>query len=173
MLSWKNETRKLRDLIPWEDNPRQISKAHARRLEQGLEKFGQVQTIAIAPDNIIYDGHQRTGVWSLAKQYGPDYEVDVRVASRPLTEAEQRELVILLHTGTVGEWNWDMLSGWQPEELKDYGFDNDMLGGLKLDIASLGNFLESEEATKEPAGKEVRYHECPNCGHTWENIYGN
>ena len=31
-LTWTNETRRLRDLVDWERNPRQISEAQFRRL---------------------------------------------------------------------------------------------------------------------------------------------
>ena len=66
-IEWTNERRKLRDLIPWDHNPRQISTKEAERLGDSLEEFGQIQTIAIGPDGEIYDGHQRRAVWSLLR----------------------------------------------------------------------------------------------------------
>jgi ParB-like chromosome segregation protein Spo0J len=111
-LTWTNDTRRLGDLVPWEHNPRQIKEAEAERLLDSLETFGQVQTIAIGPNNEIYDGHQRRYVWAAAVKYGPDFRVDVRVASRPLTERERQQLAVYLHEGTVGEWNFDELANW-------------------------------------------------------------
>ena len=39
-LTWTNSTRKLSDLIPWENNPRQIGEADAARLAESLDQFG-------------------------------------------------------------------------------------------------------------------------------------
>ena len=58
-ITWTNETRRLSELIPWDINPASIDKASAKRLEESLDEFGQVQVICISPTNEIYDGHQR------------------------------------------------------------------------------------------------------------------
>ena len=61
-IQWTNVTRKLSDLIPWAMNPRQINEKQAERLEHSFKVFGQVETIAIGPDNQVYNGHQRLKV---------------------------------------------------------------------------------------------------------------
>ena len=130
-LTWKNETRKLKDLMPWALNPRQINSEQARRLLESLEEFGQVQTIAIDPEGVIIDGHQRLHVWAAEEKFGPEYEVDVRVASRHLTDRERMKLTTRLHAaGAVGEWDYDVLANWdvEPEELVDWGFTEEELG---------------------------------------------
>jgi len=128
MITWTNERRKLRDLIPWEHNPRQINKREAERLGDSLAEFGQIQTIAIGPDNEVYDGHQRKAVWSLLPQFGPDHEVDVRVSSRPLTEKERQKLVIYIHRGTNANWDWDELANtFEVPDLLEWGFDESEL----------------------------------------------
>lgn len=125
MITWTNERRKLRDLIPWEQNPREINTKEAQRLGDSLEEFGQIQTIAIGPDDEIYDGHQRKAVWSLLPQFGPDHEVDVRVSSRALTEKERQKLVVYLHRGTMGQWDWDALANtFEVPELLEWGFSD-------------------------------------------------
>jgi len=90
-ITWTNDKRKLSDLTPWQRNPRQIREDEARRLAESLDEFGQIQTIAIGPDNEILDGHQRQLVWAASEKFGPDQVVDVRVASRPLTEKEREK----------------------------------------------------------------------------------
>ena len=95
-LLWSNERRKLRELVPWDDNPRTISKGAARRLQESWRRFGQVMPLAIGPNNEIYDGHQRKSVLELVSEFGGDMLVDVRVASRPLTREEQEQLTLLL-----------------------------------------------------------------------------
>jgi len=128
-IIWTNEKRKLGDLTEWEKNPRQINKDQARRLRQSLSEFGQVQAIAIDPDNMIIDGHQRRAVWGMADEYGLDFVVDVRVASRKLTDKEQQKLTIFLGKGAVGEWDFDALANFfQVDDLIDWGFKEYELG---------------------------------------------
>lgn len=67
-IQWTNVTRKLKDLQPWAQNPRQINESQAERLEHSFRLFGQVETIAIGPDNQVYNGHQRLKV--LTTEYG-------------------------------------------------------------------------------------------------------
>ena len=117
-ITWIDDRRKLSEMIPWPRNPRQITHAQAERLVDSVESFGQVETLAIGPDNELYNGHQRLAV--LMQQYG-DMEVDVRVSSRPLTEAEREKLTVYLHKGAAGEWDFDALSEWDLDVLTDFG----------------------------------------------------
>jgi len=121
-ITWSNEKRKLSELVPWERNPRQITDKQAKRLEESFEQFGQVEIIAIGPENQIYNGHQRLKV--LSQKYGADYEVDVRVASRALTEKEREKLTVYLHKGAAGDWDYDLLANeFELDDLLDWGFD--------------------------------------------------
>jgi len=149
-ITWTNTKRKLSDLIPWERNPRQTKRDQARRLVESLEQFGQIHPIAITPDNMIIDGHQREKVWSAADKYGPDLEVDVRVASRALTEKEREKLTIFLHKGAAGEFDFDILANeFEVGDLLDWGFDEKELG---LDGFSIP---EDEEAEPEVTISDV------------------
>ena len=122
-ITWTNSTRKLSELIPWPINPAQIGKDEAKRLEESLTEFGQIQTIAISPTDEIYDGHQRQTVWGASRKFGMDYEVDVRVSSRELTEQERKKLVIYLRKGTVGAFDWDILANnFEIPDLLEWGF---------------------------------------------------
>ena len=121
-ITWSNEKRKLSELVPWERNPRQINDKQAKRLEESFEQFGQVEIIAIGPGNEIYNGHQRLKV--LSQKYGADYEIDVRVASRALTEKEREKLTVFLHKGAAGDWDFDVLANeFELDDLLDWGFD--------------------------------------------------
>jgi len=128
-LTWTNAQRRLGDLVPQDDNPKEIDKASAARLKQSRLKFGQVQTLAISPDGHLLDGHQRQAVWAAAKELGPDLLVDVRVASRELTPHERHELTVLLQQGTTGSWVGDKLLGWgeADEHLIAWGLDKSQL----------------------------------------------
>jgi len=120
-ITWSNQRRKLSELVPWERNPRQITDKQAKRLEESFEQFGQVEIIAIGPENQIYNGHQRLKV--LSQKYGSNYEVDVRVASRALTEKEREKLTIFLHKGAAGDWDFDVLANeFELPDLVEWGF---------------------------------------------------
>ena len=129
-MLWTNEKRKLSDLKPWERNPRQIKDKQAKLLAESFSDFGQVETIAISANGDIYNGHQRLSV--LAGKYGMDYEIDVRVSSRDLTEKERERLTVYLHRGATGEWNFDELANWDMSELLTWGFEE---GDFPFDVA--------------------------------------
>ena len=155
-ITWTNEKRKLSELIPWPRNPRQIKTDQAKRLVQSFDEFGQVETIAIGPGNDIYNGHQRLNV--LASKYGKDYEVEVRVASRALTEKEREKLTVFLHKGAAGEWDFDTLANeFELEELLEWGFSEKELQLLGMVVPE---FPEYDETVAD--GIEVC--KCPNCG---------
>jgi len=95
-----------------------------------LRDFGQPDVLAIGPNNEVYNGHQRLNVW--AEQHGPDFEVDVRVSSRQLTEKERERLTVLLHKGAAGEWDFDTLANeFDLDELLEWGFEE---SDLELDL---------------------------------------
>ena len=117
-IQWTNEKRTLTQFIPWPRNPRQIKGAQVKRLQDSFEEFGQPEQIVIGPANELYNGHQRLKSW--LSEFG-DIEIDVRVSSRPLSEKEREKLTLYLHKGAAGEWNFDELSGWELDELIEWG----------------------------------------------------
>ena len=158
-ITWSNEKRKLSELVPWERNPRQITDKQAKRLEESFEQFGQVEIIAIGPENQIYNGHQRLKV--LSQKYGADYEVDVRVASRALTEKEREKLTVYLHKGAAGDWDYDTLANeFELPDLVEWGFEPFELG---INNEPAPEFKEYDESVAD----DVEFIECPNCGHKW------
>jgi site-specific DNA-methyltransferase (adenine-specific) len=144
-ITWTNTRVKLGDLKPWADNPRQSSKIQARRILQSFEKFGQVEVVAVGPGLEVYDGHQRLS--ALLTIHGAGYELDARQASRELSDAERRELVVSLHAGAVGSWDWDRVSSWDASELQGWGMDKDLLKAWNNDANNLKELLKSEAPT--------------------------
>jgi DNA modification methylase len=134
---------RLGDLKPWASNPRQSSKAQAKRILRSFERFGQVEVVAIGPGFEVYDGHQRLS--ALLTIHGEDYMLDARQASRALSDAERRELVVSLHAGAVGSWSWDALSSWSADELTGWGMDKDLLKSWNNDANNLKELLQSEQ----------------------------
>ncbi len=166
-ITWSNVQVTRGELQPWADNPRLSTKAQARRLLESWQRFGQVQTIAIGPAGQVYDGHQRLS--ALLTLHGKSYQVDARQASRELTDEERRALVVTLHAGAVGAWDWDSLSGWDAGLLTDFGMDSETLTNWQRDVTALGNLLASEAPDfpeyDESIADGVEVCKCPTCGH--------
>jgi DNA modification methylase len=161
-MFWTNEKRKLSDLKPWERNPRQIKDKQAKLLAESFSDFGQVETIAISANGDIYNGHQRLSV--LAGKYGMDYEVDVRVSSRDLTEKERERLTVYLHRGATGEWDFDELANWDMSDLLTWGFEE---SDFPFDVAPATN----EGADAEPQidkAEELRQKWNVQSGQMWQ-----
>jgi DNA modification methylase len=92
-----------------------------------------VETLAVDCSNNILNGHQRYSV--LAGQYGMDYEVDVRVASRELTERERQQLTVYLHKGAAGEWEpTTLFENFDINDLTAWGFNTDELDEMFADF---------------------------------------
>lgn len=149
-ITWTNVTASLADLQPWEHNPKTSTKKQAGQLARSFDELGQFQTIAIGPAGEVYDGHQR--LTALLAAHGPGYQVEARQASRPLTEQERRKIAI--YSRQIGAWDWDILSGWQPQELTAWGFDVDLLTDWRRDVAALGDFLGGEDKPPEAGDAE-------------------
>ena len=169
LVTWNSITVKLGDLKPWQRNPKTISKEHAKRLLSLWERLGQFQTIAIGPDCEVYDGHQRLNV--LMSAYGRDYEVMALQSSRALSEKEREELVVAAHVGTVGQFDWEQLSGWDAPELIAWGMDEATLKDWSRDIAGLNELIGSESPDFQPVGIDEQGRldqkkpvKCPECG---------
>lgn len=153
-IAWTNQRRKLSDLKPWDRNPRQIKDKQAKLLAESFQDFGQVETIAIGPGGEIYNGHQRLSV--LAGQHGMSHEVDVRVASRELSEKERERLTVYLHRGATGEWNFDELANWDMSDLLSWGFEE---SDFPFDVKGVPDFKEYDESVE----NEVEMITCPHC----------
>jgi hypothetical protein len=152
-MIWTNTTVKLKDLKPWQNNPRQSTKKQAQRILESFDKFGQVQVIAIGPDNEVYDGHQRLS--ALMTIHGTEYQVDARQCERQLTEAERQALVITLHAGAKGEWDWDTLANWDIDAILGNGMDMEFLKELKSDSKAMELLLKSNEPPTEDAEPQI------------------
>lgn len=155
-ITWTNITVRLGDLQPWERNPRKSSKKQAQKMLESWDKFGQVQTVAVSPSLSVLDGHQRLS--ALLTVHGKGYEIDARQASRELSESEREQLVVTLHTGATGSWDWEELANWDATSLQEWGFDSDALSQWNTDAVSLALMLEVEaarELTEERRAKDA------------------
>lgn len=152
-ITWTPTTVELGALVPWERNPKRMSKAAAERLLANWQDLGQWQTLAIGPHGEVYDGHQRLS--ALLRVYGKDYAVQALQASRALTDDERARLVIEGSASAVGSFDWDALSGWDAGALQGFGFDGDLLAAWNDQAANLRELLESEIAEEEISEERI------------------
>ena len=156
-LTWTPVKIKLGQIRQWKNNPRYSTKKDAANLVKSLKDFGQPEAFSVSPfdGNMVdlYNGHQRTLSWMASK--GADFEVWAMQSNRPLTEREKEKLTIFLHTGAVGRWNWDALSGWSAADLREWGMDEDTLKGWQSDAKELTELLNSEQAESADAEPQI------------------
>ena len=120
-LAWHTEQRTIKDLIPAEYNPRQMTEKQAKELRKSLDKFDLVEIPAVDVDGTILAGHQRL---AMLGQMGRSGEaIDVRVPNRKLTDSEAKEYNLRSNKNT-GEWDMDKLFAMPEELLHEVGFDN-------------------------------------------------
>lgn len=151
-ITWKNETRKLGDLLPWEYNPKVLPERAADGLRVSIQKFGFAVPLLIDPDGEIIDGNQRAALMALMDEYGPDAVVDVRVASRKLTWDERRELVVRLKENQA-DWDEDLLADlYEPDELLAWGMDDWRLRELLGDDIDQADLIEQRDDSGNETG---------------------
>jgi DNA modification methylase len=123
-LVWHNEKRKVKDLVPYGQNPRVLTDDQAKHLSQSLKKFNLVEIPAIDTNNKIVAGHQRVKIMLLLGR--GEEEIDVRVPSRKLTDEEFKEYNLRSNKDT-GEWNMDLLAELDENFLAEIGFSSEEL----------------------------------------------
>ena len=131
----KIESKLVKDLNPASYNPRQISSKQYKDLKESVKKFGLVDPIIVNKDNTVIGGHQRLKICKDLKY------VDVDCVMLDLSKEEERELNIRLNK-SGGEWDFDLLSNFEIEELKDWGFKEIELG---LNIDKIDNDEEPKD----------------------------
>lgn len=139
-LEWSTEQRKVKELVPYEYNPRKLTEEKKELLIRSLEKFNLAEIPAINTDNVIIAGHQRIKV---LMEIGRGEEViDVRVPSRTLTEIEFKEYNITSNV-PIGFWDVDVLD----EHFGDV--DLEILGLFVADIEIPGEGISGDENNEE------------------------
>ena len=122
----KIEKIEISKLKPATYNPRQITKKQYSDLKESIDRFGLVDPIIINKNgNVVVGGHQRLKICKELKHT----EIDCVVLD--LNKEQERELNIRLNK-SGGEWDFDLLSNFDIQELKEWGF-KDIELGLNID----------------------------------------
>jgi ParB-like chromosome segregation protein Spo0J len=147
-ISWSTQKKRISDLIPYPQNPRQLTEKQHKDLTASLKKFDLVEIPVANLDNTIIAGHQRLMILS---QLGRgDEEIDVRVPDRLLDEQELKEYNIRSNKNTGG-WDFDKLAnGFDLNDLTDWGFGAEELG------LNDEQFSDKKKKDKEEKAKNIK-----------------
>jgi DNA modification methylase len=133
-LAWTAGVREVKDLFPWQENPRKISQQALKKLKEKITQNGFHSVIVIDTDNTILSGNQRkTALIELGVS-----TVNVLIPSRKLTDKERRKIGIESNIND-GEWDFDKLKSFDLELLQFAGFDE----------KELVKFWDEEKDTKD------------------------
>lgn len=144
-LEWYTEKRKVKELVPYEYNPRILTEAKKEKLRKSLEKFNLAEIPAVNTDNKIVAGHQRILV--LMELGRGEEEIDVRIPNRTLTEEEFKEYNVRSNI-QVGEWDLDILDEMFADiNLEELGLNVD---DLQIDDIIPENLRSEEEQDFDP-----------------------
>jgi DNA modification methylase len=127
------ELRKIDDIRPYERNPR-INDQAVDAVAASLAEFGFRQPIVVDADGVIIAGHTR---WKAAKKLGLA-KVPVHVATDLTPEQVRAYRIADNKSGELAEWDLEILPI-ELAELREGGFDMDLLAFDEEDLASLLN----------------------------------
>ncbi|MGR3179937.1 MAG: hypothetical protein ACUZ8E_17995 [Candidatus Anammoxibacter sp.] len=158
-IIWKEETRKVSDLKPYERNPRTITKKEFEWMQQSLQEDGYHDRIRINTDNTIVSGHQRFRALKANGMKGRD-QIIVLVPSRSLNVEEfLRNLIRSNHD--AGDYDIDILSNnFEVMDLYNWGMDLEVLG--------MGVGFEPVEDDTRLDEKKYYTTKCPKCSLEFE-----
>ena len=137
----------LREMIVYQQNEKNIVICGNMRLKalkeliipfDHVEKFKAVDSIKLNSDN--------TKIASIDVKIAPDW-----------LDAKKLRAIAIKDNNSFGEWDFELLANeWELPELQDWGMD-------ALPDFSVGDEKELDESIAD----DVKYNECPECGHKW------
>ena len=138
----------IEDIKPYEQNPR-INDQAVDAVAASLKEFGWRQPIVVDGDGVIIVGHTR---WKAAKKLGQT-KVPVHVAKDLSPEQIKAYRIADNKTGDLAEWDMELLPI-ELNQLRDLGFDMDLVGFSDSELAGLLNPVVNEGLTDEDAVPE-------------------
>ena len=155
-ITWDTKSVKISDLKEYKYNPRRITKKRYDDMVRSLKEDGYHKRVMIDVDNTIIDGNQRKKAF--IDVFGKDYKIEVLFPDKKLTEKEIDRINIRANL-YYGSYDYDILSSrFDPEELYDFGMDENMIVGFYEDI-------EDDKGSKKSGKKEKPKCDCSCCKH--------
>lgn len=155
LIEWIEEEIPVKQLKPYERNPRRITVEDFDRLKDSIAKNGYHQRILVMKDYSVIGGHQRIK----ALQELGITKIKVLVPDRELSEEQFKEIMIKDNL-PFGSWDFDILSSdFEPATLVEYGMPKDWLPDFSpAKEEEQGKLDEKEEI-------EPQLVHCPKCKH--------
>ncbi len=152
--SMQIEIRSIKDIRPYEHNPRNNDSA-VDAVAASIKEFGWQQPIVVDRDGVIIAGHTR---YKAAKKLRCD-TVPVVVAENLTDEQVKAYRLADNKTGELAGWDFsaleEELAGLAQIDMQQFGFAGSEAEDLNIDN------LFAEAAPKEKEAKEIK---CPHCG---------
>lgn len=154
-LVWRTEKRKVNSLIPYEKNPRSITKTQEEQLDSSVDTYGYVELVAINTDSVIIAGHRR--VEALKRLGRGEEEIEVRIPNRKLSEKEFRAY-LLISNRSGGTFDFEKLaSDFDIDELLTAGFDSLDLSNIFDDnLEVFDDEFDEVKETKEARKTDIK-----------------
>jgi len=144
-INWTTQKRIVRDLIPYPENPRLLTDKQAKDLEKSIRKFNLVEIPVVNVDNVVIAGHMRLKTMVLIGR--GDEEIEVRVPTRKLSDAELKEYNVRSNKNT-GSWDFEMLANsFDTPMLMEVGFTEFELTGASEESTN-SNVIDCPHCTK-------------------------
>lgn len=153
-------------LIPYARNARKIPDSAVTKVAASIKEFGFRVPITITDENVIVAGHTRLMAAKKLKMQ----TVPVHVLSGLTPQQIKAYRIADNRTAEETEWDSELLA-LELQELKTLGVDLTITGLDHVEIeGALQAFTPAEEDQQGQLDKrESHEHECPNCGHVWED----
>lgn len=129
-INWHAEEKLVKDLVPFKENPRKITKDAFEKLKQRIIERGFHDVIVVDIDNTILSGNQRK---KALEELGID-KVATLVPDRKLCEDERKKITLESNLND-GEWDYELLQSFDLDMLTDIGFESsDLLSFWNNDL---------------------------------------
>jgi hypothetical protein len=118
---------KIGDIKPNTENPRTISQDKKKKLIQSIKDFPQmleIRPIVVDKDNVILGGNMR---YQACQEAGLK-EIYI-IKADDLTEEQKKEFILKDNNG-YGEWDLELLAGWDKDLLLKSGFEEWQMIGI-------------------------------------------
>ena len=154
---------KIEDLKPYGKNARTHSEQQIGQIVESIREFGFTNPVLIDSKNGVIAGHARL---EAAKRL--DMKEIPCIVLAGLTEAQKRAYVIADNQIALNS-GWDeKLLAMEFADLKDAGFNLDLLG---FDASEMADITQGREVNQpeydESVGSTVSMVTCPQCGHSF------
>ena len=152
--------KKVEDLVPYENNPRNNDKA-VEAVANSIKEFGFKVPVVIDSENNVVAGHTRI---KACKKLGID-EVPCIIADDLDEEQVKAFRLADNKVGELATWDLDKLNI-ELDGLKDVGIDMTDYGFLETEDVNLDDFFtDAPQEEKEEKKQTVK---CPYCGKEFE-----